>query len=55
MRGFIKTLIGDKRNFFVAAICVLAAVILLHTTIAALAGIALPVLLLCGTAYLAKY
>jgi hypothetical protein len=55
MRGFIKTLIGDKRNFFVAAICILAAVILLHTPAAPLAGFALPVLLLCGVGYLAKH
>jgi hypothetical protein len=55
MRGFIKTLFGDKRNFFAAASCVLAAVILLHTPIAALTGLALPVLLLCGAAYLAKH
>jgi len=55
MRGFIKTLFGDKRNFFAAAICILLAVILLHTPAAPLAGIALPVLLLCGAAYLAKH
>ncbi len=55
MRGFIKTLFGDRRNFFTAAACVLAAVILLHTPTAPLAGLALPVLLLVGAAYLAKH
>jgi hypothetical protein len=55
MRGFIKILFGDKRNFFTAAVCVLATVILLHTPAAPLAGFALPVLLLCAAAYLAKH
>jgi len=55
MRGLIKTLIGDKRNFFAAAICILLAVILLHTPAAPLTGIAFPLMLLCGAGYLSKY
>jgi hypothetical protein len=55
MRALIKTLIGDKRNFFTAAICILIAVIVLHTRAAPLTGLALPLMLLCGAAYLAKH
>ncbi len=55
MRGFIKTLFGDKRNFLTACLCIAPAVILLHTPAAPFAGLVLPVLLLCGAAYLAKH
>jgi hypothetical protein len=55
MRGFIKTLFGDTRNFCTAAVCVGIGVALLHTPLAVLAGLALPVTLLAGAAYLAKH
>jgi hypothetical protein len=55
MRGFIKTLFGDARNFCTAAICVSIGAALLHTPLAAIAGFALPVILLAGAAYLAKH
>jgi hypothetical protein len=55
MRGFIKTLFGDARNFCTAAICVAIAALLLHTPIALLAGLALPATLLAAAAYLAKH
>jgi len=55
MRGFIKTLFGDARNFCTAAICVAIAALLLHTPAGAIAGLALPAALLIGAAYLAKH
>jgi hypothetical protein len=55
MRGFIKTLIGDARNFCAAAICILLAVIILHTPAAPLTGLALPPMLLAAAAYLSKH
>jgi hypothetical protein len=55
MRGFIKTLFGDARTLCVAAICILLAVLILHSPYAIIAGIALPVTLLIGAAYLAKH
>ena len=55
MRGFIKTLIGDARNMLTAVICIAVAVILLHTPVAPLTGLALPLVLLCGAAYLSKH
>jgi hypothetical protein len=55
MQGFIKTLFGDARNVAVAALCIAIAALLLHTPIAILAGIALPIALLAGAAYLAKH
>lgn len=55
MQGFIKTLFGDRRTFLIAAISVLAVYGLLHTQFGALAGLLLPVLLLCGANHLAKH
>jgi len=55
MRGFIKTLFGDCRNFCTAAICILLAVIILHTPAAPLTGFALPLMLLGSAAYLSKH
>jgi hypothetical protein len=55
MHGFVKTLFGDARNVAVAVLCVAVAAMLLHTTIAIFAGIALPIGLLAGAAYLAKH
>jgi hypothetical protein len=55
MRGFIKTLIGDTRNVLTAAVCILPAVILLHTPAAPLTGFALPLLLLGGAWYISKH
>jgi hypothetical protein len=55
MRGLLKTLFGDRRNMLTAAACILTAVIILHTPAAPFSGLLLPVLLLCGTAYLAKH
>lgn len=55
MQGFIKTLFGDRRTFLIAAISVIAALAVLHTQFAPLAGLLLPVLLLCGANHLAKH
>lgn len=55
MQGFIKTLFGDRRTFIIAAISIIAAYAILHTQFAELAGLLLPVLLLCGANYLAKH
>jgi hypothetical protein len=55
MRGFIKTLFGDARNFCTAAICVGGAALVLHTPAAVAAGVVLPVGLLIGAAYLARH
>jgi len=55
MRGFVKTLFGDARNVCTACICVALGAALLHTPAAVLAGVALPVALLAGAAYLAKH
>jgi membrane protease YdiL (CAAX protease family) len=55
MRGFIKTLFGDARNFCVAAICVALAAGILHTPLEAMAGLVLPLALLAAAAYLAKH
>jgi hypothetical protein len=54
MQGFIKTLFGDKYTLGVAGICILVAVVLLHTPAAILAGAVLPISLLGGAAYLAR-
>ncbi len=54
MRGLLKTLFGGARNFFAAAICVVLAVILLHTPAARFTGLALPLMLLGTAAYLSK-
>jgi len=55
MRGFLKTLIGDARNLCAGAVCILLAVIILHTPAAPLSGLALPFLLLCAAFYLSKH
>jgi hypothetical protein len=55
MRGFLKTLFGNRANVLTAGSCILLAVIILHTPAAPLAGLALPVLLLCGAGYLARH
>jgi hypothetical protein len=55
MRGFIKTLVGDGRNLMAAGLCIGFAILLLHSPLAMLAGIALPVALLAGAAYVAKH
>jgi membrane protease YdiL (CAAX protease family) len=55
MRGFIKTLFGDARNFCAAAICVALAAAVLHSPLGELAGLALPFALLAAAAYLAKH
>jgi O-antigen/teichoic acid export membrane protein len=55
MQGFIKTLFGDKYTVGVAALSIVVAVVILHTPVAVLAGIALPCCLLAGAAYLAKH
>ena len=54
MRGFIKTLFGDKYTLGVAAASIVAAAVVMHTQAANLAGILLPCCLLGGAAYLAK-
>jgi hypothetical protein len=55
MRGFLKTLIGDPRNVGAAGICLVIAVIILHTPAAPLTGLALPLMLLCAAAFLSRY
>jgi len=55
MRGFVKTLFGDARNFCTACICVAIGAAFLHSPLAMLAGLALPATLLAGAAYLAKH
>jgi hypothetical protein len=55
MRDLFKTLFGDARNVCTAAICVAIGAAFLHTPLAVLAGIALPITLLAGAAYLAKH
>jgi len=55
MKGFIKTLFGDARHFGTAVVCVAAAAAVLHTPLAAAAGLLLPAALLAGAAYLARH
>jgi hypothetical protein len=55
MRGLFKTLIGDVRNLAVAASCVGVAVAILYSPFTPAAGLALPLALLAGAAYLAKH
>ncbi|HYP62742.1 MAG TPA: hypothetical protein VEQ16_02575 [Acidocella sp.] len=55
MQGFIKTLFGDKRTLAVAGLSILAALAVLHTPAAVLAGLVLPFCLLGGAAYLARH
>jgi hypothetical protein len=55
MQTFIKTLVGDGRNFLVAGVCIGFAVLLLHSPLTMFAGIGLPVALLAGAAYVAKH
>ncbi|MCB5945581.1 hypothetical protein [Acidocella sp. KAb 2-4] len=55
MQGFIKTLFGDKRTLATAGLAIGTAVAVLHSPAQMLAGLALPVCLLAGAAYLARH
>jgi len=55
MRGFIKTLFGDARHVGTVVVCVGAVVVVMHTPLAAAAGLLLPVALLAGAAFLARH
>ncbi|MBB5373411.1 hypothetical protein [Acidocella aromatica] len=55
MRGFIKTLFGDQRTLSVVGLSILVAVVVLHSPAELAAGLALPVSLLAGAAYLARH
>jgi hypothetical protein len=55
MRGFVKTLFGDRRSFLTSFACILLAVVVLQTPFERIAGVVLPVALLAGLGYLAKH
>jgi len=55
MHGFIKTLFGDRRTFIVAVSSIIIAYATLHSPATAFAGVILPLCLLAGAAYLARY
>ncbi len=55
MQGFIKTLFGDKRTLAVAGGSMLVALAVLHSPVAAWAGLVFPACLLAGAAYLARH
>lgn len=55
MRGFLKTLFGDKRTLAVAGLSILVALAVMHTPAAPLTGLVLPPCLLAAAAYLARH
>ncbi|GAN79645.1 hypothetical protein [Acidocella aminolytica] len=55
MQGFFKTLFGDKRTLAVAGLSILVTLGVLHSPAASMAGLALPLCLVAGAAYLAKH
>lgn len=55
MKSLIKTLIGDGRTVGCVAVALVIALLLLGTPARPAAGIAMPLVLLAGAAYLARH
>jgi len=55
MRGFVKTLFGDRRTLASAGLSILAAMVVVHSPVEYLAGLVLPIGLLVAVAYLARH
>ncbi len=55
MQALFKTLFGGTRTILVGAAALVVGFLLLHSPVPVLAGVAVPIGLLAGAGYLARY